>query len=111
LAATELAPVANTESLLFSIKKPNSVHQDTVIKVNVATEKQPADYWIRDTGATNHVTGHCHLRESFNPMASGEHQVKTANNILFNATGSGTISFYVDRPSANPTKIVLQHIL
>jgi len=51
LASTELTPAANTESFLFSIIK-----EDTVITVNVATGKQPADYWIFDTGATNHVT-------------------------------------------------------
>jgi hypothetical protein len=38
LASTELTPAANTESFLFSIIKEN-----TVITVNVATEKQPAD--------------------------------------------------------------------
>jgi hypothetical protein len=91
--------------------KPNSVHADTVITVNVATEKQPADYWILDTGATNHVTGNRHLFESFHPMAKGEHQVKTANNNFVDAEGAGTISFYVDRPSAKPAKIVLQHVL
>ena len=111
LASTELTPAANTESFLFSIMKPNSVHEDTVITVNVATEKQPADYWILDTGATNHVTGNRHLFESFHPMAKGEHQVKTANNNFVDAEGSGTISFYVDRPSAKPAKIMLQHVL
>jgi len=44
-------------------------------------------------------------------MAKGEHQVKTANNNLVDAKGSGTISFYVDRPSAKPAKIVLQDVL
>jgi len=111
LASTEWTPAANTESFLFSIMKPNSVHQDTVITVNVATEKQPADYWILDTGVTNHVTGNRHLFSSFNPMGNGEHQVKTANNNLVDAEGSGTISFSVDRPSAKPPKIVLQHVV
>jgi hypothetical protein len=62
----------------------------------VATEKQPPDYWILDTGATNHVTGNCHIFESFNPMATGGHQVKTANNHLVDAEGSGMITFYID---------------
>jgi len=110
LASTELTPAPNTESFLFSIMKPNSVHEDTVITVNVATEKQPADYLILYTGATNHVTGYRHLFESFHSMAKGEHHVKTANNNLVDAEGAGTISFYVDRPSAKPTKIVLQHV-
>jgi len=78
-----------------------------VITVNVATEKQPADYCILDSGATTDVTGNRHLFESFNPMAKGEHQVKTANNNLLVAEGSGTISFHVNRPSAKPAKIVL----
>jgi len=44
-------------------------------------------------------------------MAKRDHQVKTANKNLVNAEGSGTISFNVDRPSAKPGKIVLQHVL
>jgi hypothetical protein len=91
--------------------KLNTVHEDMVITVNVVTEKQPADSWILDTGATNHVIGNRHIFEFFNPMAKGEHQVKTANNNLVDAEGSGTISFYIDRPSAKPAKIVLQHVL
>jgi len=65
---------------------------------------------ILDTGATNHVTGNRHLFETFHPMAKGEHQVKTANNSCVDAEGSGTITFYVDRPNAKPAKIVLQHV-
>jgi len=111
LASTEWTPAANTESFLFSIMNPNSVHEGTVITVNVATKKQPADYWMLDTGATNQVTGNRHLFKSIHPMAKGEHQVKTANNNLVDAEGSGTISFYLDRPRAQPAKIVLQHVL
>jgi hypothetical protein len=44
-------------------------------------------------------------------MATGEHQVITANNYLVDAKGSGTISFNVNRPIAKPAKIVLQHLL
>jgi hypothetical protein len=44
-------------------------------------------------------------------MAKGEHQVKTANNSFVDAEGSGTITFYVDRPNAKPAKVVLQHVL
>jgi hypothetical protein len=84
---------------------------DTVITVNVASANRSADYWILDTGATNHVTGNRHLFETFHSMAKGEHQVKTANNSFVDAEGSGTITFYVDRPNAKPAKIVLQHIL
>jgi len=32
-----------------------------MITVNVAAEKRSADYWILDTGVTNHVTGNQHL--------------------------------------------------
>jgi len=39
LASTELTPAENTESCLFLIMSPNSVHQAMVITVNVATEK------------------------------------------------------------------------
>jgi hypothetical protein len=82
-----------------------------VITVNVASANRSADYWILDTGATNHVTGNRHLFETFHSMAKGEHQVKTANNSFVDAEGSGTITFYVDRPNAKPAKIVLQHVL
>jgi len=91
--------------------KENSVHGDTVITVNAALETQTADYWILDTGATNHVTGNRHLFEFCNPITNGEHQVKTGNNNLVDAEGSGTVSFYVYTPSAKPAKIVLQHVL
>ena len=111
LASTEFAPAANTESFLFSIIKPNSVYEDTLITVNVATETQPADYWILDTSVIHHVTGNRHLFKSFHPMAKGQKQVKTANNKLGNGEGSGTIRFNVDRPSAKVANIVLQHVL
>jgi len=79
--------------------------------VSVATETEPAEYWILDTSGTNPVSGNRHLFEYFNLMAKGKHQVKTANNDLVNSEGSGMISFYVDRPSAKPAKIVLQYVL
>jgi len=44
-------------------------------------------------------------------MEKGEHTVKTANNSFVDPEGSGTITFYVDTPNANPVKIVLQHVL
>ena len=56
LASTELTPASYTESFIFSIIK-----QDTLMTVNLAAEKQPADYWILDTGATNDFTGNHHL--------------------------------------------------
>jgi len=70
--------------------------------VNVASANQSADYWILETGATNHVTGNHHPFETLLSMAKGEHQLKTANNSFVNAEGSGTITFYVDRPNAKP---------
>jgi hypothetical protein len=75
--------------------------------VNVASANRSRDYWILDTGATNYVTGNHHLFEIFHPMVKVEHQVKTANNSVVDAKGSGTITLYVDRPNANPAKIVL----
>jgi len=39
LASTELTPAANTESFVFSIINPNSVYEDTMITVNMPTEK------------------------------------------------------------------------
>jgi len=84
---------------------------DSVITVNVASANRSADYWIIATGATNHVTGNRHLFETFHSMAKGEHQVKTANNSFIDAEGSGTSTFYVDRPNAKPAKILLQHVL
>ena len=70
LTSTEWTLAANAETFLFSIIKPNSVHEDTVITVNVATEKHPADCWILHTCETNHVTGNCLLFQSFHPMAN-----------------------------------------
>jgi hypothetical protein len=111
LSSTELTLAANTESFLFLIIKPNSVRNDMVITVNVATGKDPADYRILDTGATNHINGHHHLLESFHPMVTGEPQVKTANNNFVDTKGSGMVTFTLDRPSAKPEKIMLQHLL
>ena len=37
--------------------------------------------------------------------------MKTANNSFVDAEGSGTITFYVDRPNAKPAKIFLEHFL
>jgi len=44
LASTELTPAANTEIFPLAIIRPNSVHEDMVITVNVAIKKEPADY-------------------------------------------------------------------
>jgi len=44
-------------------------------------------------------------------MLKGEYQVKTANNSFVDAEGSGTSTYYVDRPNAKPAKIVLHHAL
>jgi len=111
LVSTELTLAANTESFLVSIMKPNSVHEDTVIMVNVAKQKHPGDYCMLDTCARNHITGNRHLFESFHPMAKGEHPGRTANKTLVDATGSGMIAFHIDGPSEKPAKILLQHVL
>jgi hypothetical protein len=87
------------------------VHEVTVITVNVATEKQHGDYWILDTCPTNHVTRNRYHFEPINPMGKREYHVKTANNHLVDAKGSGMISFNIDRLSAKPAKIKLQHVL
>jgi len=114
LASTASTSTAESKSFLFSVihsdPSPDST-PDSVITVNVASANRSADYWILDTGATNHVTGNRHLFETFHPMAKGEHQVKTANNSFVDAEGSGTITFYIDRPNPKPAKIVLQHVL
>ena len=112
LAATASSSTAEFESesfltsVIYSEPIPDST-PDSVITVNVASANRSADYWILDTGATNHVTGNRHLFETFHPTARAEHQVKTANNSFVDAEGSGTITFYVDRPNATPPKIVL----
>jgi hypothetical protein len=116
LASTASSSTAEfeSESFLFSVIHSDPIPDstpDSVITVNVASANRSADYWILDTGATNHVTGNRHLFETFHPMAKGEHQVKTANNSVVDAEGSGTITFYFDRPNAKPAKIVLQHVL
>jgi len=82
---------------------------DSVITVNVASANRSAEYWILDSGATNHVTGNRHLFETIHPMANGEHQVKTANNSFVDAKGSGTITLYVNKLNAKHAKLLLQH--
>jgi len=114
LASTASTSAAESESFLFSVIHSDPVSDstsDSVNTVNVASANRSADYWIRDTRATNHVTGNRHLFETFHSMANGEHQVKTANNSFVDAEGSGTITFYADRPNAKPVKIVLKHVL
>jgi len=114
LASTASTSTAESESFLFSVMNsdptPDST-PDSVITLNVESANRSADYWILDTGATNHIPGNCHLFETFHSMAKGEHQFKRANNSFFDAEGSGTITFYVDRPNAKPAKIVMQHVL
>jgi hypothetical protein len=53
-------PVAESEWFLFSVIHSDST-PDPVSTVNLASANRSADYWIIDTGATNHVTGNCHL--------------------------------------------------
>jgi hypothetical protein len=84
---------------------------DTVITVNLAPANRSANYWILDTGATDHITGNRHLFKIFHSMAKGEHQVKTTNNSFVDAEGSRSIMFYLDSPNSKPAKIVLQHVL
>jgi len=113
---------SESESFLFSVIHMDPVSiipsepvsdstPDSAITVDVASANQSADYWILDTGATNHVTGNRHLFATFHPMAKREHQVKATNNCCVDAEGSGTITLYVDKPNAKPAKIVLQHVL
>jgi hypothetical protein len=82
-----------------------------VITINVATEKQPANNCIFGTGATNQVTGNCHLFQFFHLMAKRDHQVNTANNNFVDADGSETISFYLARRSRKAPNILPQHIV
>jgi len=116
LALTKSTSTAEceSESFLFSVIHSNPIPDsmpDAVITVTVESANQSADYWMLDTGESNHVTGSRHLFQTFHPMAKGEHQVKTAKNSFVDAEGSGTITFYVKRPNAKPMKIVLQHVL
>jgi len=114
LASTASTAIAESESFLFSVIYSDPIPDstpDSVITVNVASANRSADYWILDTGATNHVTGNRHLFETFHSMAKGEHLVTTANNHSVDAGDSGTIWFFVDRPNAKPAKIVLQQVL
>jgi hypothetical protein len=100
LASTASTSTAEPESFLFSVIHSDPIPDstpDSVITVNLVSANRSADYWILDTGATNHVTANRHLFETFHPMVKGEHQVKTANNNFGDAEGSGTITFYVDR--------------
>jgi len=113
LASTASTSAAESESFLLSVIDSDHIPDrtpDSEITVNVASVNQSADHWILDTSATYHVTGNCHLFETFQPMAKGEHQVKTANNSFVDAEGCGTITFCIDRQNANPAKLVLQHI-
>lgn len=108
LALATLALNNDAESFLFlTIPDENQ----SMITVDVASTNRPADYWIQDTGATNHVTGNRHLFESFQPMPKGEHQVKTASNSRIDAVSTGIISFWAKRPNAKPVKVTLQQVL
>jgi len=110
LASTASPSIAESESFHFSV-----IHSDSMpysmFTVKVASSNRSANYWILDTGVTNHVTGNHHLFETFHPMAKGEHQVKTANTSIVDAEGSGMILLYVARPYAKPAKIIMQHVL
>jgi len=97
-------------SVVHSDPIPDSM-PDPVITVNVASANRSADFWILDSGATNHVTGNLPLFGTFHSMARREYQVKTANNNFVDAKGSGTSTFDVGRPNAKPANIVLQHVL
>jgi hypothetical protein len=113
LASTASSSTAESYSILLSVINSDPVSDsrpDSVTTVNVASANRSADYWILDTGATNHVSGNHHLFETFHPIAKGEHQGKTANNSFVDAKGSGTITFYIDRLNVKPAKIVLQHV-
>jgi hypothetical protein len=117
LASTTSTSVAESESFFISV-----IHLviysdpvldstlDSVITVNMASANRSANCWILDTPATNHVTGNCHLFDTFHPMAEGEHHVKTANNSFVDAEGSESITVYIERPNAMPAKIVLEHV-
>jgi len=59
--STASTPAANSESFVFSIIEQDSVHEDMVIMVNVATLKQSPDNWNLDSSVNNLVTGNCHL--------------------------------------------------
>jgi hypothetical protein len=84
-----------------------------ILHVTRSSALASSDYWILDSGATNHVTGNRHLFESgsFQPMAEGEHRVKTANSSLVDAKGSGTVSFFVEKPGMKPAKRTLENVL
>jgi hypothetical protein len=76
LALTESTSTAEfeLESFLFSVIHSDPIPDstpDSVIMVNVAWANPSANYWILDTGATNHVTGNRHLFESFHLMRNG----------------------------------------
>jgi len=96
--------------VIHSDPTPDST-QDYVITVNVASANRSADYWILDTHVTNHITSIRYHFDTFHPMAKGEHQVKTENNSFVDASGSGTVTFHVDRPNTKPANIVLHHVL
>ena len=114
LASNASISAAESETVHFLVIHSDPVPDstpDSVITVNVALAYVSADYWILETGATNHGTGNCHLFETIHTMAKGEHQVMTANNSVVDAEGSATITFHVERPNAKPPKIILQHVL
>lgn len=100
-------------SKLFSLTAVDSVPENSVITIHVASANHPADYWIQDTRATNHVTRSCHLFDtsSFEAMTKGEHRVRTANNSFIDVEGSETITFYASRPRAKQANRVLQPVL
>jgi hypothetical protein len=112
--ASSSAGEFESESFLFSGIYSDPISDsmpDSVTMVNLASANRSADYWILDTGATNHVTGNRHLFATIHPITQGEHHVRTANNSFVDATSSGTITFYVDRANAKAAKFVRHHVL
>jgi len=114
LATSTSTALFNSESFLFLVIHSDPIPDstpDSVITVNVASANQSADHWILDTRAKNQVTSNHHLFQTIHSMAQRTQHVKTANIRIVDAEGSGTITFYVDRPNWKPAKIVLQHVL
>jgi hypothetical protein len=84
---------AKSESNLFSVIHSDHVSDttsDSVITVNVASANCSADFWLLDTGATNHIPCNRHLFQAVHSLANRMHQGKTSNNSFVDAERSAT---------------------
>jgi hypothetical protein len=61
--------------------------------------------WTVDSGCSSHVTGNRDLFISYTEFGPGEHQVRTANGQILDATGRGDITMPVWKPGGDSAQM------